>query len=246
MKGVRPSWLRSWDEPADPESATICFAHAGASASAFRDWRGVGANEHARHATYSVQLPGREDRYVEPPFRRICDIADHLADTWPFGRETEVMLFGHSMGALVSYELARRLEGRGHSMRGLVVSAHRAPHLPDPEEKIHALPRPDIVKALKHLAGTPDEFLENEQLIDVILPTIRADFEACETYEPPSAPELLACPVTAIGALGDPRVSLGEVLAWEPYASGSFTATFIPGDHFAIYCRTDVIRVGTG
>lgn len=249
MIGTKPRWLRSWDPPGDAETVTICLGHAGSGASAFRGWRPAGVpygGDPERHRTYCVQLPGREDRFGEEPYVELDRLVGDLVDSWPFAISTPTVLFGHSMGALVAYEAVLRLEAAGYDIAGLVASAHRAPHLPDREPPVHALPRPAFLNALRRLGGCPPEVLEHEQLMDVVLPALRADFQVCETYVGTVDHPPLRCDVTAIGALGDVRVSVDEIIAWEAVTAGQFTAAFIPGGHFAVYDRPDVVRPATG
>jgi medium-chain acyl-[acyl-carrier-protein] hydrolase len=151
-------------------------------------------------------------------------IAPHLK--MPFG------LFGHSMGALVSFELARQL--RSHGMPGpihVVVSGHRAPQLPDPHPAIHQLPDLEFIAKLRNLGGTPEEVLQNPELMDLFLPVLRADLAVCESYAY-THQEPLECSMTVFGGNTDSRVSREELAAWHTQTRKCFALRIFPGSHF--------------
>jgi len=143
--------------------------------------------------------------------------------------------FGHSLGALVSFELARTLRQReGFCPVRLLVSAHRGPHLPDLHPPIYDLPLPEFVQHLRLLQGTPEEVLQHEELMQVLLPTLRAEFTLAETYTYiPGEP--LACACSAFGGLRDTHVSRAELAAWQQQTSSTFIVRMFPGDHFFLH-----------
>jgi medium-chain acyl-[acyl-carrier-protein] hydrolase len=113
----------------------------------------------------------------------------------------------------------------------LFVSAHRAPQVPDPDAPIHALPNPEFLQELRRYNGTPEAVLENAELMQLLLPTLRADFAVVETYAyTPEQP--LDCPITAFGGLDDREVSSDELEAWREQTNASFVLKMFPGDHF--------------
>jgi surfactin synthase thioesterase subunit len=189
---------------------------------------------------YAVQLPGREDRLADTPLRGVPQIVDHLIAGWSDVHAP--VLFGHSLGAVISYELAVRLERQGVEVAGVIASGHRAPHLPRRHEPIHGLPRHLLVEALTRLGGTPPEVLDDSSLLDLMLPAIRADFEAGEVYER-ERPDPLRCPVTAVAARDDPLVTLDEMAAWRAYTRDRFNLIAIPGDHFGVYRCPDLTQI---
>jgi medium-chain acyl-[acyl-carrier-protein] hydrolase len=140
--------------------------------------------------------------------------------------------FGHSMGALISYELARHLRRTGAPLPAhLFVSGHGAPHLPDRNPPLHALPQAQFVEKLRELNGTPEEVLRHPELLELLIPILRADFAVCETYvhapEPP-----LDCPISAFSGLGDEYVNREELEGWREQTTGRFSVRLFPGDHF--------------
>jgi medium-chain acyl-[acyl-carrier-protein] hydrolase len=109
--------------------------------------------------------------------------------------------------------------------------AHRAPQVPDPDAPIHALPNPEFLQELRRFNGTPEAVLENAELMQLLLPTLRADFAVVETYAyTPEQP--LDCPITAFGGLDDREVSGDELEAWREQTNASFVLKMFPGDHF--------------
>jgi medium-chain acyl-[acyl-carrier-protein] hydrolase len=140
--------------------------------------------------------------------------------------------FGHSMGSLVAFELAREMRRRGlPGPELLMVSGHRAPQRPDPEPPIHGLPEHEFLEEIRQLNGTPEAVLKNPELLQLVIPVLRADFEVCETYayeeETP-----LACPIAAFGGTEDADVPREDVAAWSHQTTGPFTLRMFPGGHF--------------
>lgn len=148
-------------------------------------------------------------------------------------------LFGHSMGAVVSFELARLLRRQyKREPLHLFVSGRRAPQIPPLEPCMHTLPEPAFLDKLRHLNGTPKAVLENTELMQLLLATLRADFAVIETYiyaaEPP-----LDCPITVFGGLQDDEVGLDDLQAWRQHTNACFSLQLFPGDHFfAFSART--------
>jgi medium-chain acyl-[acyl-carrier-protein] hydrolase len=179
-----------------------------------------------------VQLPGRETRFREPAFTELAPLVEALAGSLRPYLDRPFAFFGHSMGALLAFELARRLQ-RDHGPQPvrLVVSGCGAPQTRTSHTAIHALPAAEFREELRRLNGTPAAVLDNDELMDLVLPTLRADFSLCETYAHAAGPPL-ACPITALGGLGDDTVSRQELDAWREQTTGPFRLRMLPGDHF--------------
>jgi medium-chain acyl-[acyl-carrier-protein] hydrolase len=136
------------------------------------------------------------------------------------------------MGALISFELARYLRRNYHRLpTHLFVSSHRAPQLPRLEPNTYDLPELAFIDAVYRLGGTPQEVLQHEELMQMLLPTLRADFTLCETYLY-SKEEPLACPISAFGGEQDHTVSAQQLSAWREHTQGAFSLHMLPGDHF--------------
>ncbi|HLI09343.1 MAG TPA: alpha/beta fold hydrolase [Ktedonobacteraceae bacterium] len=207
----------------------FCFSYAGGSAAVFRNW------PHFLPAAVEVQpieLPGHGRRIKEAPIDNITALVEELASTIPL-RALPFAFFGHSMGALVSFELTRLLRRQRHPLpECLFVSAYRVPHLPARRSQARAsLSDRELIGHLEELGGTPKEVLRNPELMRLLLPALRADFQLCDTYtyvtEPP-----LPCPIVAFGGLQDPIVSQQELRAWQEQTLASFALHMLPGDHF--------------
>lgn len=211
----------------------FCFPFAGGSSASFRSWISEFPLEVQEITELcAVRLPGHEMRPNETLASHIDPIVRELLPTWAAYGSLPFVFFGHSMGTLVSFELAREL--RRWRMPGpvhMVVSGHRAPQLPDPRPGIHALADSEFLEALRSYGGTPDAVLENPELIQLFMPVLRADFSVCETYKyRPEEP--LDCPITAFGGLDDPTVTPGELAAWKAQTRQAFSLRMFPGDHF--------------
>src|SRR5689334_20484357 len=188
----------SWISPGRPRSGTrlrlFCLPYAGGGASMFHPWvEALAPSIDVR----AVQLPGRENRLPEEPFIALNPLVAALADVIAPQLDMPYALFGYSMGALIVFELAREL-ARVHARTPvkLMVAAHRAPHIRDPDPDIHDLPEPRFIQAIRRLHGTADEVLDHPELRSLLLPLLRADFTLCETYRHEVA-DPLECPIVA-------------------------------------------------
>jgi medium-chain acyl-[acyl-carrier-protein] hydrolase len=200
----------------------FCFPYAGGGASIYSKWAASLPESVELHC---VQLPGRETRIFEPAYRQLAPLIEALAPVLAPQLDRPFAVFGHSMGALIGFELCRHLRRQGQPMPiGLFVSGRQAPHRAESDPPIHAL---------RALNGTPHEVLANAELMEMALPGLRADFELCETYvhtpEPP-----LNLPILAFGGLFDRDVSREDVDAWREHTTGRFSLSMLPGDHFFI------------
>ncbi len=173
-------WLRSPKPNPQASLRLFCFPYVGGGALIFRTWPN---SLPATAEVCPVELPGRGTRLKETPFTRLLPLVQALAQALLPHLDKPFAFFGHSMGALISFELTRQLR----RLYGLVplhlfVSAHRAPQLPDPDPPIHTLPEAEFMEELRCLNGTPKEVLEQPELMELMLPILRADFALCETY----------------------------------------------------------------
>jgi medium-chain acyl-[acyl-carrier-protein] hydrolase len=208
----------------------FCFPYAGGGASMFRTW-----SEQISPAieVIPVQFPGHESRLQERPFTRISTLVDALGPiiyphlTMPFA------LFGHSMGALVAFELARTLRKRyNRHPAHLLVSARNAPQIPYTDPPIHGLSDVELIEHLqRRYQGIPPAILAEPDLMELFIPTLRADFSAVETYRYREE-AALTCPISVFGGMWDERVSESNLRAWAIQTTMTFTLRMFPGDHF--------------
>ncbi len=225
-----PPWVARAQPRAGARLRLFCFPFAGGGASTYRGWP---ASLPAAIEVCPIQLPGRASRFHEPPFRRAGELVRAAADGLEPLMDRPFALFGHSMGALVVFELARELRRRGR--RGpvlLAVSGHHAPQRPDPEPPISQLPDDEFVAALRErYDGIPAEVLAEPELLELVLPALRADVMVLESYvHRPEAP--LECPISCFGGEGDRQVSLADLEAWGEMTRDSCRVRRFPGGHF--------------
>ncbi len=205
----------------------------------FRDWAGgVGS----QLEVVAIQLPGRENRIGELPLNQIVDVVEKAESELLPLFDRPFAFFGHSYGAEICFRLARRLRQRSHPMPiHLFLSACRASHLPNPHPPIRGLSDEEFTAELVHrYNGFPQEVLTNKELLQLVLPAIRADFEAIETkiYEEQRP---LDCPISALGGREDPTVTEDQLLAWGGQTSGNFQLHLFPGNHFYLNsCQSHV------
>lgn len=216
------------------------FPYAGGAASAFRTWP-----DHLSPdlEVCPVQLPGREKRIREPLFSNLLGLVKTLVPVLRPSMDIPFAFFGHSMGALIGFELARELRRQGLAGPAyLFVSGRGAPQIPDPEPPLHQLPDGEFIDGLRRYNGTPDAVLQHKELMEILLPILRADFTMSETYtyipEPP-----LDCPIMAFGGLEEKLLQRDHVTAWEHQTTRTFHLHMFPGSHFFIHdYRDDLLQ----
>jgi medium-chain acyl-[acyl-carrier-protein] hydrolase len=209
----------------------FCFHHAGGNAQTFKGWL---ANLPPIVETVLIQLPGRGVRLAEPQITRLLPLSRIVAQALRQYLDKPFAFFGHSLGALLCFEVARSLR-REHCREPvhIFVSATQAPLRSRRDERLSAMSRAALIEKLREFNGAPLEALRNEELMDLLLPTIRADFELCETYEyHPEAP--LGCPITIYGGIEDHEVEREGLAAWSEMTTGPSNIRMFPGGHFYI------------
>jgi surfactin synthase thioesterase subunit len=178
----------------------------------------------------AVQYPGRQDRWTEPLVDSVEGLADLLVPLLDSYLDRPLRIFGHSLGASVGFEVARRLEARGVVPEALFVSGRRAPSR-DRDETVHLLDDAGLLAEIRSMNGTDAAVFDDPELVAMMLPTLRSDYRAAETYRYRPGPPL-TCPVHALTGDADPRVTVEEAGAWEEHTSGKFTLTTFSGGHF--------------
>ncbi|MFI6345308.1 thioesterase II family protein [Streptomyces sp. NPDC050560] len=218
----------------------LCFPYAGGGASVFGRWqRGLDAHG-ARAQVLPVQLPGREGRMNEPRFTDLDALARDLDEELDDVLAGPHVLYGHSMGALAAYALARRRQRRGAPLpAALVVSAYRAPHLPAP-----SIARPDasdeeLLAGLISLGGIPRALLDHPEWLSALLPVARDDLMLCTSQAATGSGEPLRIPLHLFAGLRDRLVSVPEVVAWRRHAGRGCEMRTMPGGHFFIRAHED-------
>ena len=208
----------------------LCFPYAGGSSQIYREWQ-KGFPSHIE--VCAIQLPGRGHRLTEPAYTNVHDLVKVAVEELSPIIDRPFALFGHSMGALIAYEFAHLLrEKRGLQPEHFLVSSRRAPHLPS-DYITYNLPEAEFLSELSQLNGTPREVLEHPELMQLLMPLLRADFELIQTYKYTPRPPL-NCPLTVIGGSEDDEVEDEKLAAWREHTTGPFLLQIIPGDHFFI------------
>ncbi|WP_134667388.1 MULTISPECIES: thioesterase II family protein [unclassified Amycolatopsis] len=230
-------WLRRFHASDDAAVRLVCLPHAGGSATAYFPFSRAAAEGGLDADVIAVQYPGRQDRRDEQCFDDLEAMADVIADDLGPWIDRPVALFGHSMGATLGYEVACRLEARGARPLGLFASACPAPSVPRPED-VHELGDDGLIAALKEMSGTGSAVFGDDELLRLVLPAVRGDYTAVETYrhEPGLA---LDCPVQVLLGADDPVVDLAEAEAWHGHTRGGCAVKVLPGGHFYLNAQLE-------
>ncbi|WP_327585112.1 alpha/beta fold hydrolase [Nonomuraea sp. NBC_00507] len=231
------SWFPCYAPRPLAGSRLFCFPHAGGSASFYRAWhRDLPPAVELR----AVQYPGRADRRADPMVDDAGHLAKLIADAMAPLLDRPVALFGHSMGALIAYEVARELEARGRGVAHLFASGRHAPH----EHRASGTGSgtdDELIADLVRLGGMEPELLADPVIRELTLPVVRNDYRVDETYLHRSG-GVLSCPVTALLGEADPEVTIGQAARWSELTRAAFTLCVLGGDHFYLVPRrTEVI-----
>lgn len=208
------------------------FPFAGGGPTAFGKWPAAfpGTIE-----TWIAHYPGRGSRHNEPPIRQLTALVENIFQAIQPHLEKPFAFFGHSLGGLVAFELARLLQTQNLPQPGtLFISACGAPHFPDPHPPIHGLPDAEFLKAVEDFNGIPSEVLNFPELLEILLPVLRADFEMAESYRFSPNIASLDIPIIVLGGTDDPRVSKEQLEGWSAQTNSGFKSIYFPGDHFYI------------
>lgn len=225
-----------WFKTLNPESQAhlrlFCLPYAGGSARVFCEWQ---RQLPSMIEVCPVELPGHGSRLREAPLTQIQSITRELHHSIRPHLDRPFAFFGHSMGALICFDLARRLRDEpGVEPAHLFVSGCRAPQIGGVGDPVHQLTDVGLMDKLRQLNGIPREVLNHPVMMQLMLPLLRADFEAGETYRYSDALPF-GCPITVFGGLFDPEVGRDDLEAWRQQTTGSFRVRMFDGDHFFIH-----------
>jgi len=217
----------------------FCFSYAGGNAIVFRSW------PNSLPPTVEVcvvELPGRGTRIKEALFTRMEPLVEAIALALLPELDKPFAFFGHSMGALVSFELARLLRKQSSPQpQHISVSGRQAPEITEREPPMYPLPEAEFVEALcRRYKGMPSEILENPELMELFLPILRADFEVLETYVYKNEPAF-DFPITAFGGLQDGEATRQDLEAWAKHTTADFNLHLFPGNHFFIHSDQELL-----
>lgn len=222
-------WLPKLGSNPDASIRLFCVPYAGGGASVYYPWKA--AVPHIFELC-PIQLPGREDRMEEPCIDDFFRIVDVLAPIVGRHLELPYVIYGHSMGAGLAFELARRLRrDYGKQPLHLFVAAHRSPNKPYSYPSAHAASDDQTLEILRRFNGMPRALLENRELLEVFLPILRSDLSVCESYVYEGRSNL-DCPITLFTGALDGNVAPHDIAGWEAQTAAQFTHHVINGHHF--------------
>ncbi|AJX33832.1 thioesterase II family protein [Burkholderia oklahomensis] len=229
MSALRPpaGWVRELRLSPCPRAQLVCFPHAGGTASFFRSWSDALPWD---LDLLALQYPGREDRFGEPCARSIDALAEPVADALRHYAHKPLVLFGHSLGAALAYEVALRLERHGAAPLHVAVSALPPPHR-QRESNLHLQSDEALLDDVERLSGEHAALLADPEMRAIYLPMIRDDYRAIETYRR-ERPPMLGAPLGVMLPLADPELDRDEAHAWQDVASRPIRVTAFDGDHF--------------
>jgi len=232
-------WIAFRKPQREPRLRLFCLPYAGGGASVYRAWQ-AGLPETIE--VMPVQLPGRENRLAEPPFHQMKPLLEAVCEAMAPWLEIPFAFFGYSFGALVAYEAALELLAKkGLEPSHLIVAAHRAPQVPNEDRQLWNLDDDEFRVELEKLEGTPKEVLDHPELMELMMPLLRADFEINDTYRIERVEARLGCPVTAVGGLADHDVAREHLEPWRELTRGRFRLRMIPGGHFFLHEQRETL-----
>jgi pyochelin biosynthetic protein PchC len=220
-------WLRGAAPHADAPRV-ICCPHSGGSATYFRSWQRSAPPD---VAVLAVQYPGRHERLADPFAGSVREMADGLATEILRDSFAPVVLFGHSMGAAVAFETARRIRAAGVPLAALIVSSHTPPAVPV-DSDLHTLPDEEMWRELAALGGTEPEILEMTDLREVYSPIVRADLTVSAEYVDPDCAGSLDVPVLALAGTRDAIAPADSMARWAEVTTAGWELRTYEGDHF--------------
>lgn len=228
---AKTAWVQRFVPRPACDLRLFCFHHAGVGAAVYRPWA---LQMPADIEVCAIELPGRGNRLREAPLDSVEAMVAQLLEHLQTELDRPFVFFGHSMGAVLAYETALALAERGQAMpEHLFVSGRRPPHVPDPMSPIGELPDPAFVAEInRRYGGIRPELLQHPDVMELLLPALRADIRALDRHRPAQPRKALCCPITAMGGDADAVTPADHLEAWRPLTSAAFAARRYPGDHF--------------
>jgi medium-chain acyl-[acyl-carrier-protein] hydrolase len=225
----REIWMQRPRPNPDAGLRLVCLPYSGGRASVFKN---LAANLPGDVELWAVEYPGHGRRLSEAPHTRLAPLVEQVTDVIAEEVPRPFALLGYSVGALIGFEVTREFARRGQpGPTALFVAASKAPHLRPTRPPLHELSRDELIEGLHRLAGVRNELLDNDELVDVMLPVLRADLSLDETYAYDPG-DRLECPVVAFGGSEDWSTPRPKLEAWREQTSGDFSVVMLPGGHF--------------
>ena len=227
MPHAASEWIHCLSDPGASQLDLYCFAHAGGAADSFFGWPERISD---RISIFAAQLPGRRERFHEPLEQNLDAITSILAQEVATRRHRPAVFFGHSLGGLIAFEVALRLEGKRPPVE-IIAAGCGAPTRKRHAEPMHLLPSRDFRERLRVMGGTPPEILEDDELIALFEPVLRADLRLAETYRIDRGARTSAF-LSAWGGLEDSLVPTEILAAWSECTQSRCEIRLFPGGHF--------------
>lgn len=233
---VKAAWVQRFSPRPACELRLICFHHAGVGAAVYRPWA---LQMPAEVEVCAIELPGRGSRLREAPLDSVQKIVTELLQGLQPELDRPFVFFGHSMGAVLAFEAAIALAAAGHAVPDhLFVSGRRPPCVPDPWPPLSELPDADFVAEVnRRYGGIRPELLQHPDVMELLLPALRADIRALDRHPAQAVQHILPCPITALGGDADAMTPASHLEAWRPLTAAGFTAKLYRGDHFYLDAR---------
>ncbi|MFE9976653.1 alpha/beta fold hydrolase [Streptomyces hirsutus] len=210
-----------------------CLPYAGCSARIYEPWK---ERLPASIIVQPLELPGRGSRCVEPPISALSTLLEDLRGQIDASPPGPYAIFGHSFGAIIAYELALHMDSAAsNGPSAIVVSGSKAPHEATPVRSIHDRPDVEFRDGLRRLGGTPKELLENDELMDLYLPAIRADYRILDMYQPSGDGVAVDCDIIALCGIDDTDADEAATADWAMYTGRSFILRQVSGGHFFLH-----------
>ncbi|NQY37922.1 MAG: thioesterase [Alteromonadaceae bacterium] len=237
---TKNSWiLRPSGKPAQhADLRLICFPYAGGNASTYMSWfKWLPENIEI----LAIQPPGRSTRIFERAHSNMEQLVNDLLMNISESLDRPYILFGHSLGSRVAFELMTQCKKRGLRMPlQFIASGSRGPHILPRKTSIYQLPDKEFIEGLKDINGTPKAVLENSELMELCLPLLRADFELADTYACREN-NIFDCPISVFSGKADTEITHEDLISWGNYFSGSVDLQMFPGDHFFIESNKNLV-----
>ncbi|HEU4794033.1 MAG TPA: alpha/beta fold hydrolase [Pyrinomonadaceae bacterium] len=233
-------WVNFPHPVPDAKLRLFCFPYAGGTSLTYRGWPLALPLD---VEVCAIQLPGHGNRLHEPLFDRLAPLIDDFVPKLIGYLDKPFVFFGHSMGALLAFETARRLR-RDYARlpEHLFISGHRPAQTRDTTRRTFDLPEPEFIEELRRLDGTPSEVLDHPELLEMMIPILRADFAIAQTYQYVDEPPL-ECDLTAFGGMNDTSVTREHLEVWRTHTSGNFKLRMFLGNHFYLHsARTALLQ----
>ncbi|HZM97912.1 MAG TPA: thioesterase domain-containing protein [Pyrinomonadaceae bacterium] len=231
-------WFSNLGASPQAKLRLFCFPYAGGSDQIFRNWS---TNLPRQIEVCPVLLPGRGVRLKTPGYTNLLALVKQIAHVMCPLLDLPFAFFGHSMGALMAFELSRELRRLEQPQPlHLFLAAHLPPQIPREREPMFDLSTAEIIERMREINGTPTEILDHPELMEMMMPLLRADFEMVDTYT--YVPdEVLDSPITVLGGLQDRDVTRESLQQWEKQTTGRFSLRMFPGDHFFVNTASSII-----